>query len=1069
MEETFNNFFRDFETARAIPTRQSSSLMLNESLLKLMLDSVEIIRIFNQNSPVQLNLNYLSIAAAAQHCHLEANAILYSELWVEQEKQTRKCSENDLPLGELRAIIIPSYEALEVPDAVKPFLDLNNSRHKYYTLENAWEFAYLETTAGLNARKINRRESTNQSIRFAQSTETSADYEVIWRMGDWDQLRSIAIEGGAVDYQKSHCLALKNLHCGREFQSKLFLRMARDQVMDTISRSSLDCTKGAYQSLTALKQIQQLEDVLQETRNWRMIVDKWLRFDALQTNSFDQQEQILVQRIAILQSKSGQRAVPSLVERQMRGTILDLIRLAKDDRNFRAAVTNLKRLDGMELETEIKSRMVLEDGHLQFIAGHSKLANHLYLRLINEEEFRDTFSRISALLLMAEYLTDNLMVSPNEILQMYLLPAEKLYMSYSKAGGRLDGLHAERVKIYLTTAKFADTIYTQRSNYMRSSEYAEKQRLHDESRAEFNAIDRKTLMADDAAKLRVLSLKQTIVLEESQLKTVKEEREQYLHLAIKMYTKSCVMNGDLHDLQICRIVSLWFTNIGDSFTGQFLQKNLPDIPSYKFLMILPQVAARLSHSDQTLTRTISEVLVRCCREHPHHAIYHVLALHNAHEDNKRAEISSSMETRINNTGQIMRQLEGDHAIRKIVAAAQNLGIALIRLANRPVQDANDSKVGAELMNLRDMHRIGAPTADLQVLLGREYATFPHIVSWVPRFQMVGGINCPKKLTFLCSDGVSRSMLVKGKDDMRQDAVMQQVFHFMNVLLRNKKSSCKRNLSIRTYKIVPLTQMSGVLEFCDNTNTLGNYLVAAHQKYRPGEPKVSECRQFMTEVAKKPAEEKLKQFQNICNRLSPVFQHFFTENFFSAVEWFEKRMFYVNSVATTSMVGYIMGIGDRHVNNILIDKATAEVIHIDFGIALEKGKLLPTPERVPFRLTRDLVAAMGCFGVDGLFRTSCEITMQVLRENKALINTIVEVFLYDPLSSWFSGKRKVSKQQQDEEKNALAARVLIRLNEKLNGRDENDTTAIENQVERLIRQATSPTNLSQMFYGWQPYL
>lgn len=57
----------------------------------------------------------------------------------------------------------------------------------------------------------------------------------------------------------------------------------------------------------------------------------------------------------------------------------------------------------------------------------------------------------------------------------------------------------------------------------------------------------------------------------------------------------------------------------------------------------------------------------------------------------------------------------------------------------------------------------------------------------------------------------------------------------------------------------------------------------------------------------------------------------------------------------------------------------------------------------------------------------------------------------------------------EEKNALAARVLIRLNEKLNGRDENDTAAIENQVERLIRQAMNPANQSQMFYGWQAYL
>lgn len=31
-----------------------------------------------------------------------------------------------------------------------------------------------------------------------------------------------------------------------------------------------------------------------------------------------------------------------------------------------------------------------------------------------------------------------------------------------------------------------------------------------------------------------------------------------------------------------------------------------------------------------------------------------------------------------------------------------------------------------------------------------------------------------------------------------------------------------------------------------------------------------------------------------------------------------------------MVGYILGLGDRHVQNILIDNNTAELVHIDFG-------------------------------------------------------------------------------------------------------------------------------------------
>lgn len=45
------------------------------------------------------------------------------------------------------------------------------------------------------------------------------------------------------------------------------------------------------------------------------------------------------------------------------------------------------------------------------------------------------------------------------------------------------------------------------------------------------------------------------------------------------------------------------------------------------------------------------------------------------------------------------------------------------------------------------------------------------------------------------------------------------------------------------------------------------------------------------------------------------------------------------------VGYIIGLGDRHSMNILLDEATAEVVHIDLGVAFEQGLMLKTPERV----------------------------------------------------------------------------------------------------------------------------
>lgn len=94
--------------------------------------------------------------------------------------------------------------------------------------------------------------------------------------------------------------------------------------------------------------------------------------------------------------------------------------------------------------------------------------------------------------------------------------------------------------------------------------------------------------------------------------------------------------------------------------------------------------------------------------------------------------------------------------------------------------------------------------------------------------------------------------------------------------------------------------------------------------------------------------KLKIFLDCCERMKPAFQHFFEEKYLSPETWVERTLTYTRSVATTSIAGYILGLGDRHLSNILIDERTAEVVHIDFGVAFEQGKVLPVPETIPFR-------------------------------------------------------------------------------------------------------------------------
>lgn len=163
---------------------------------------------------------------------------------------------------------------------------------------------------------------------------------------------------------------------------------------------------------------------------------------------------------------------------------------------------------------------------------------------------------------------------------------------------------------------------------------------------------------------------------------------------------------------------------------------------------------------------------------------------------------------------------------------------------------------------------------------------------------------------------------------------------------------------------------------------------------------------------------LKVFRGIRAKFHPVMRHYFLEKALAPGSWFEMRLQYSRSVAVSSIVGHLVGLGDRHISNILIDEETGELVHIDLGIAFDQvsqpsnsqtqqsltptlqGQLLPIPERVPFRLTADIVDGLGMTGTEGVFRRCAEETLRVLREHSEIVETVLQVFKHDPLHSWY---------------------------------------------------------------------
>lgn len=292
------------------------------------------------------------------------------------------------------------------------------------------------------------------------------------------------------------------------------------------------------------------------------------------------------------------------------------------------------------------------------------------------------------------------------------------------------------------------------------------------------------------------------------------------------------------------------------------------------------------------------------------------------------------------------------------------------------------------------------------------------------------------------------------------------------------------MRIRTYNVVPFTPSAGVVEWVNRTVPLGDYLLdsnrigGAHARYGTGDWTFLQCREHLA-----CEKDKRKAFFKICDNFRPVMHHFFIERFLQPADWFQSRLAYTRSVAASSMVGYIVGLGDRHSMNILIDEDTAEVVHIDLGVAFEQGLMLKTPERVPFRLTRDIIDGMGVTGTEGVFKRCCEKTLSVMRENKEALLTIIEVFIHDPLYKWALSPLKALQRQKETEYNDSclddsqeayegnkdAARAILRVKQKLDGYEDGEMRSVEGQVQQLIQDAVDTDRLCQMFPGWAPWL
>ncbi|PPQ64768.1 hypothetical protein CVT24_007854 [Panaeolus cyanescens] len=1102
-----------------------------------------------------LQLDFTLLAQSATRCGSYTTALLFLELDAEMKSSD--------PVSAKEHVLYEIYRHIDEPDGFYGIKtdDLQSFLLRRFHHEEQWDKALRFHSAALEAGDPSRSgliqsfrsfgfdhmaldELRKADKQASNSSEASTRYKLGWRTETWDLPDPCNNETGAPLY-----LALRAVHRERDantIDSILWSGMRSEvERLRCLGSENVAEIRAASQDLMCLNQILQFrQDIIHQKDVMSMKDTKlWSRMSEKQSGfGFADLEALVATRMSLIRSlrqkeelsQIGNLVTPAaraLMEEE-KACLLRLSRAARASGKHQIALNSVMR--AQKLDHEPSAEVSEEFAHVLWEHKEEKTAVQFLQRLIRRhDESREIPASTKALwnAHLGSWTSDACLENPNQIWENY----------FSRSIDLLRALESDSVEVaqtratvYRKCAMFAERQYqaTLKSpDGLRWKVYVERKRQ------EVAARNEQLARSDHASKqliARELDRATKLLATDSELfKKHHSDREIFLKHAIDMHSRCLELSDEYDTDSVVRFSSLWFANFEDQTTINWVTTALERISSRKFVFLAHQLTARMSDINQSTSSAsqsaLQHLVLRMCAEHPFHSLYQVYCLsdHTSGQPTSGRRQSgrsftqgtSTQTDRMTAANNILDQLRAAPGVGQRIRDIERLCAACLEWAKYPIKN---NKAFAHTRNelpsipanvaIRSIENLKVPvsTARTPIDMTMQYKDCVWITRYDTVFRNAGGNSVPKIVTCVGSDGRKYKQLFKGEgsDDLRQDAVMEQVFDLVNNILRRDQETRRRSLQVRDYKVIPLDTQAGLLEFVEKTQQIGNILKGMHAKwvsghnirlvslternfrYNPHDILPDEFYKDLKSLHthKSPRQVKLAKFLENRKRFKPAMRHYFMELYKMPLDWFRRRLAYTRSVATTSIVGHVLGLGDRHVSNILIDNVSGEVVHIDLGIAFEQGKLLPVPECVPFRMTADMVDGMGTSGTAGVFQRCAEETLRVLREESGVILTVLEVFKHDPLHQWTVSEIKVHKAQD------TATSIISPLNEATRfnfgigidmtsgsadeaadralssvARKLDKSLSVESTVNELIAEATDPMNLATIYCGWSPHL
>ncbi|XP_077022849.1 DNA-dependent protein kinase catalytic subunit isoform X2 [Tamandua tetradactyla] len=404
-----------------------------------------------------------------------------------------------------------------------------------------------------------------------------------------------------------------------------------------------------------------------------------------------------------------------------------------------------------------------------------------------------------------------------------------------------------------------------------------------------------------------------------------------------------------------------------------------------------------------------------------------------------------------------------------------------------------------------------------------------------RIRVMPSMRKPKRIVIRGHDEREYPFLVKGGEDLRQDQRIEQLFEVMNIILSHDAACSQRDMQLKTYQVIPMTTRLGLIQWIENTFTLKELLLNSMTQEEKtaymSDPKAPqfEYRDWLTKMSGKCNVDAYRLMYKGASRTEAVtsfrkresqvpanlLKRAFVKMSAGPEAFLALRSHFISSHALLCISHWVLGIGDRHLNNFLVNMETGNLAGIDFGHAFGSAtQFLPVPELMPFRLTRQFINLMFPMKETGLTFSVMVHALRAFRADPGLLVNTMDVFVKEPSFDWKNFEQKMLKtggswiqEINVTEKNWYPRQKINYANRKLAGAnpavitcDElhlghekepafGDYVAVargnkdyniraqepesglseEIQVKCLIDQATDPNILGRTWAGWEPWM